>query len=111
MARFLSSALVALLAVSFVNASAAQGVQTGAIRGVVKDTTGQVVPQATVHAESPALQGARDTVSDQAGAYQMIGLAPGEYAVRVELTGFQTVTSTVRVALGSIERFDVTLRP
>ena len=32
MARFLSSALVALLALSFVTDSAAQGVQTGSVR-------------------------------------------------------------------------------
>ena len=111
MARFLSSALVALLAVSLVNASAAQGVQTGAVRGVVKDATGQVVPQTAIHVESPALQGARVTASDHAGAYQVISLAPGDYTIRFEFAGFQTVTSTVRVSLGSIERLDVTLRP
>ena len=111
MARFLSSTLVALIAFSFVADSAAQGVQTGSVRGVVKDATGQVVPQTAIHAESPALQGARLTASDQAGAYQLTGLAPGDYTFRFEFAGFQTVISTVRVALGSIERLDVTLRP
>jgi len=111
MSRFLSSAFVALLALSFVNAAAAQGVQTGAIRGVVKDATGQVVPQVAIRVESPALQGARVAASDQAGAYQLTSLAPGEYTLSFEFDGFQTVTSTVRVGLGSIERLDVTLRP
>jgi hypothetical protein len=111
MARVLSSALVALLALSFVSASAAQGVQTGSIRGVVIDSTGQPLPHAAIHAESAALQGARTTASDQAGAYQLIGLAPGEYAIRFEFNGFQTVTSTVRVGLGSIERLNATLKP
>src|SRR4026207_1045793 len=111
MARFLSSTLVALIAFSFVADSAAQGVQTGSVRGVVKDATGQGEPQTAIHAESPALQGARLTASDQAGAYQLTGLAPGDYTFRFEFAGFQTVTSTVRVALGSIERLDVTLRP
>ena len=85
MARFFSSALVAVLAVSFANGSAAQGVQTGAIRGVIKDAAGQVVPQAAIHVESPALQGDRITASDQAGAYQLAGLAPGDYNIRFEL--------------------------
>ena len=44
MARFLSSTLVALIALSFATGSAAQGVQTGSIRGVVKDASGQIVP-------------------------------------------------------------------
>jgi len=47
----------------------AQGVQTGIIRGVVKDQQGLAVPGATVTATSPALQGARTTVSDTAGLY------------------------------------------
>ena len=111
MARFLSGTLVALFALSFVATSAAQGVQTGSVRGVVKDATGQVVPQAAIHAESPVQQGARVTASDEAGAYQLTGLAPGDYSFKFELAGFQTVTSTVRVGLGSIERLNVTLRP
>ena len=111
MARFLSSTLVALLALSFVATSAAQGVQTGAIRGIVNDSTGQPVPQVSIHADSPALQGARVTDSDLAGAYQLIGLAPGEYTLRFEFSGFQTVTSTVRVSLGAIEQLNVTLKP
>ncbi len=111
MARFLSGTLVALFALSFVATSAAQGVQTGSVRGVVKDATGQVVPQAAIHAESPVQQGARVTASDEAGAYQLTGLAPGDYIFKFELAGFQTVTSTVRVGLGAIERLNVTLRP
>src|SRR6185436_18155268 len=95
----------------FVNASAAQGVQTGAIRGVVKDAGGQLVPHAAIRAESSALMGGRATVSDEAGAYQFASLAPGEYKITFELDGFQAVISNVRVGLGSIERLDVTMRP
>ena len=77
MVRLFSATFVALLALSSATGSAAQGVQTGSVRGVVKDTTGQVVPQVTVRAESPAQQGARVTTSDAAGAYLLQGLAPG----------------------------------
>jgi hypothetical protein len=111
MARFLSSAFGVLLALSFAPSSAAQGVQTGSIRGVVRDVTGQPVPQAAVQAESPAQQGPRITVSDLAGAYQLAGLAPGDYTIRFEFNGFQSLTSEVRVSLGAIERLDVTLKP
>ncbi|HUQ89623.1 MAG TPA: TonB-dependent receptor [Vicinamibacterales bacterium] len=111
MNRLISGTVVTLLALSLVGDASAQGVQTGSVRGVVKDATGQVVPQTAIRAESSAQQGARMTASDQAGAYQVAGLAPGDYTLRFEFAGFQTVTSTVRVGLGSIERLDVTLRP
>ena len=45
----------------------AQGVQTGTIRGIVKDQQGLAVPGATITATSPALQGARTAVSDADG--------------------------------------------
>src|SRR4029453_18860178 len=111
MARSLSSTLVALFALSFVADSAGQGVQTGSIRGVVKDASGQIVPHVTIHADAPAQQGARMTISDEAGAYQIVGLAPGDYVVHFELSGFQSVMTPMRVTLGAIERLDVTLRP
>ena len=55
----------------------AQGVQTGIIRGVVKDQQGLAVPGATITATSPALQGARTTVSDAEGNYSLTALPPG----------------------------------
>src|SRR5829696_1879943 len=110
MVRLITRTIVVLLGLSFVTNSAAQGVQTGSVRGVVKDASGQIVPQVAIRAESPGLQGARMTASDEAGAYQFVGLAPGVYVVNFEFSGFQTVSSTVRVGLGSIERLDVMMR-
>jgi hypothetical protein len=104
----------AVFAGLFVLASApafAQGVQTGTIRGVVKDATGQVVPQVTVLAVSPAQIGVRETRSDDAGAYQFQGLTPGHYTVTFEFAGFQSVKSELGVGVGATERLDATLQP
>ena len=109
MARFASNSLVALFVLMTAAVAAAQGVQTGSVRGVVQDATGLVVAQATIHAESPAQQGSRVTASDEVGAYQFQGLAPGLYTLTFEFTGFQTVKSTVRVSVGAIARLDVAL--
>ena len=79
MVRLVSTILAAVLALSAAPLAAGQGLQTGAVRGVVKDTTGALVPQVTVHAESPALLGGRVATSDAAGAYLLQGLAPGAY--------------------------------
>ena len=48
------------------------------IAGVVRDTTGAVLPGVTVEASSPALIGkARTVVTDGAGLYRIIDLRPG----------------------------------
>ena len=69
----------------------AQG-QTGTIAGVVRDTSGAVLPGVTVEASSPALiEKARSAVTDGQGAYKIIDLRPGTYSVSFSLAGFSTV--------------------
>jgi hypothetical protein len=63
-----------------------------AIAGVVKDSSGAVLPGVTVEASSPALiEGTRSTVTDDAGGYRIENLRPGVYVVTFTLTGFRTV--------------------
>src|SRR5688500_7585739 len=62
-----------------------------AISGVVKDSSGAVLPGVTVEASSPALiEKTRATVTDGNGAYQIIQLQPGIYTVTFTLPGFST---------------------
>ncbi len=62
------------------------------IAGVVKDTTGAVMPGVTVEAASPALiEKVRTAVTDAAGQYKIVNLVPGTYTVTFTLTGFNTV--------------------
>jgi hypothetical protein len=70
----------------------AQSSTTGAIAGVVKDTTGAVLPGATVEAASPALiEKVRSVVTDSEGNYKIVDLRPGTYSVTFTLPGFATV--------------------
>ena len=70
----------------------AQTANTGAISGEVKDTSGAVLPGVTVEAASPALiEKVRAVVTDGQGAYKIIELRPGTYAVTFKLVGFSTV--------------------
>lgn len=63
-----------------------------AIAGVVKDTSGAVMPGVTVEAASPALiEKVRAVVSDDRGVYQIVGLSPGKYTVTFTLSGFSVV--------------------
>src|SRR5438034_7161626 len=62
------------------------------VTGVVKDSSGAVLPGVTVEVSSPALiEGARTAVTDGGGQYNIVDLRPGEYTVTFTLTGFRTV--------------------
>lgn len=88
-----------------------------AIAGVVRDTSGAVLPGVTVEAASRALiEKARSVVTDGEGAYRIVDLRPGSYSVTFSLPGFASIkrdgidlpaafTATVSVALsvGSLE--------
>src|SRR5882672_5020390 len=61
------------------------------ITGVVRDTSGAVLPGVTVEAASPALiEKVRSTVTDPQGRYRIVDLRPGTYSVTFTLTGFST---------------------
>jgi hypothetical protein len=63
-----------------------------AIAGVVRDTSGAVLPGVTVEASSPALiEKARTAITNESGQYRIVDLRPGTYRVTFTLTGFATV--------------------
>ncbi len=75
--------LVLMPALAFAQAS---------ITGVVKDSSGAVLPGVTVEVSSPALiEKTRTAVSDGTGQYRIVDLRPGTYEVSFTLTGFTTV--------------------
>ncbi len=66
--------------------------QGAAIAGVVKDTSGAVLPGVSVEAASPVLiEKTRTAVTDGSGQYKIIQLLPGTYTVTFTLQGFSTV--------------------
>ena len=62
------------------------------LAGVVKDTSGAVLPGVTVEASSPALiEKVRSVTTDTTGQYKIVDLRPGTYALTFSLTGFSVV--------------------
>src|SRR6202012_1725542 len=64
--------------------------ETGAIRGVVTDTQGHVIPNANVVITNIDRNIPRKTVTDSEGGYGAQYVEPGRYQVRVEKRDFKT---------------------
>jgi hypothetical protein len=77
-----------------------QGAEQGTIAGVVRDSTGAVVPGANVVVKSTATGAERTTVSNNLGEYHVPGLTPGPYQVTVSKQGFQSYKANTEVTVG-----------
>jgi hypothetical protein len=81
----------AIAVVMLILCASAVAYAQGSITGVVKDTSGAVLPGVTVEASSPVLiEKARSVVSDGSGQYRIVDLRPGTYTVTFTLSGFNT---------------------
>jgi hypothetical protein len=91
--------------------AAAQTLPT-AIAGVVRDTSGAVMPGVTVEAASDALiEKVRTVVSDEHGEYKIIDLRPGTYTVTFSLTGFSTIKrEQIELPTGFTAKIDSEMR-
>jgi hypothetical protein len=70
-------------------AAASSQTLTGTLVGIVKDEQGGLLPGAVVRISSPALMGGVATrVTDERGQWRFPVLAPGTYALDIELAGF-----------------------
>lgn len=76
----------------FILDAPASAQQASGIAGVVRDTTGAVMPGVTVTCASPALiEQERTVFTDGEGRYSLVDLRPGSYSVTFMLAGFSTV--------------------
>lgn len=97
------------LLVAFSATSFAQGVQTGTIRGTVKDQQGLALPGATITATAPTLQGERTVVTDADGSFLFRAVPPGTYHLKFEMSGMSTSEKTAEVPLGGVAQIDITM--
>ena len=64
---------------------------TGSVSGTVIDSSGQVVPGATVTLTNEATADTRTQPSKEHGEFAFFAVPPGSYTVKVELVGFKPV--------------------
>ena len=105
-------AVLLALATTFIppHPLAAQGNPTGTISGRVTDPESLPVPGVLVTVASPVLQGVRTTTTSTNGDYVIPFLPAGEYEVKFELQGFNTLTRpNVAVTMAATRTVDVAL--
>ena len=83
--------LVVIAWAAFLLAPAIASAQSS-FAGIVRDTSGAVLPGVTVEAASPVLiEKVRTATTDSNGQYRIVDLRPGPYTVTFTLPGFSTV--------------------
>jgi len=91
-----------ILAATLIGSSAPARAQviTATLYGVVHDTTGGILPGATVVVTHQGTNLTRETVSDDRGEFALPALPAGPYAIKIELSGFKSYNSQ-GLALGA----------
>jgi iron complex outermembrane receptor protein len=91
--------------------------QTGTISGTVSDSSGNVLPNASVQILAGSRNVSRQSTSDAQGTFMVDGLTPGDYTVDVASDGFtdkkhsglvvaagQTVTVSIQLAVALVSQ-------
>src|SRR5258708_3892568 len=86
--------------------------ETATITGIVNDSNGASIPNATVKVKNVATNISLTAQSDDHGSYTVIDLRPGAYSVTVEKQDFKRVIRDgITLQVSQVARLDVTLDP
>jgi outer membrane receptor protein involved in Fe transport len=107
--KLFSRVLPALLMAVVLAVPAFAQEQRGSIEGIVKDSSGAVLPGVTVEARNPAGGAVATSITDALGTYRFPALPPGEYEVTADLQGFTPQHVRVPLGLGQIKKIDITM--
>ena len=109
MRRVLIFSLALGLSCAVVVPALAQG--TSAIRGVIVDEQGGVLPGATVIATHTETGRFRETITGPEGEYALPNLVPGLNTITAELPGFrQLITENIVLEVGLTAQINLTLQ-
>ena len=85
-------------------------ISTSTLTGALTDSTGAVVPRASVTATAKSTSFSRTATSNETGTYVISELPPGAYEVSAETAGFKkAVVSEVRLFVGQTATVDIKL--
>ena len=86
-----------------------QTMTTGDVVGTVTDTTGAVVPKATVTIKLPDTNETRTAVTSETGHYRFSLLKPGDYTIEAETTGLKSKLDKFTLLVGQEAAINLTL--
>jgi hypothetical protein len=91
--RYLQRFVLLLVASAFLMPAARLDAQvtTATLVGLLRDSSGAVIPGATVVATHEGTGVSRETVTDSNGEFVLSALPSGPYTLKIELTGFKTL--------------------
>ncbi len=95
--------------------SAAAGAQSApansdVIRGHITDPSGALIPGAKITVTTPDGKTAGTATADASGAYEIRGLAPGQYIVKAEYAGFASFQSQpITLNVSQAKRVDIAM--
>jgi Carboxypeptidase regulatory-like domain/TonB-dependent Receptor Plug Domain len=102
---------LSLLLFGFGGSALAQS-RTGTIFGVVTDSTGAVLPGASVTATEEGTSASRESTSDSRGRFEFTLLPIGRYTIKVSLQGFgESGTKGIGLETQQNRELNVTLNP
>ena len=85
---------------------------TAGVNGTVTDSSGALVPDASVTITSLDVGSKKETATDASGAYQFAILQPGRYALVAKKQGFKQVAHEgVELEVNQIARIDFVMEP
>src|SRR4029450_8413777 len=87
--RFSVSVVLVIVTLAITSAGAAAQAVYGSVSGIVRDSTGALLPGATVTITSVERNTVDAVVTNESGVYLKERLLPGAYELRAELAGFK----------------------
>lgn len=99
---------VLICTLSFLTSAFAQTANTS-LRGAVKDPSGALVPGATVTLTNNATGTSTSTVSNAAGLYSFLQIAPSKYTIKVAAAGFGDQSKSAELLVNQPATIDFTL--
>src|SRR5256884_2520494 len=105
------SLLLVALVLLFVIPHSASAQATATLNGVVRDSSGAVIPQATVTLHNTNTGTDREGLTNDSGLYVFVSVPPGEYVLKVTKEGFTPATQAgLHVVVNQASTQDFTLR-
>ncbi len=100
-----------LLTLFLALAAYGQTITTGDITGTVKDTTGAVVPGASVVLKNVDTGATRTATVGASGDYRFTTLPPAHYQLSATSPGLKSDTGAVTISVGQVSTVDLVLTP